>query len=401
MSLCKSKSFNAQQYQNWYIACTAKELRRRPISRMVLGIPMVLFRGEKGRPVAFLDRCPHRNVPLSEGWLKRENGVKKTLGGEDTTGKTRLVCRYHGWQFDERGRCDQVPGLCALGHSSANPLGKEEGSSRKRDNRDAIAYRAIEQQGFVWVYPTASCDADIVKGSQPYLFPWVEQDEFSTFHWQMTADVSLANAAENFLDATHTHFVHAGLVRTQQKRRLVTVKVRRSQRSAEAVYTDEQQISGLIYRLLAPGCKEITSIGKFLLPSIAQIEYRTDKNYRLVMSLCMTPISPQQIHAYVVVTFRWGLPNWLGKWVARPLFYGAMRQDLAILQAQAKNIARFGEERFAFTPIDVLRPHIDYLLAQSDSTESCPDNGVAGRTVEKAAERAAEKVVEKTVLMEL
>jgi phenylpropionate dioxygenase-like ring-hydroxylating dioxygenase large terminal subunit len=51
----------------WYVACRSSELRRRPLACTLLGTPLVLFRGEHERPAALLDRCPHRNVPLSLG----------------------------------------------------------------------------------------------------------------------------------------------------------------------------------------------------------------------------------------------------------------------------------------------------------------------------------------------
>ncbi|HMB68452.1 MAG TPA: Rieske 2Fe-2S domain-containing protein, partial [bacterium] len=79
----------------WYIACEARDLRDRPRATTLFGVPLVLFRGADGRPAALLDRCPHRNVPLSLG---------RCRNGE-------LECGYHGWRFDGRGECTFVPGL--------------------------------------------------------------------------------------------------------------------------------------------------------------------------------------------------------------------------------------------------------------------------------------------------
>lgn len=80
----------------WYVACLSRELRRRrPIARTVLGFPLALFRGADGRPAAVLDRCAHRNLPLSLGECR--DGL--------------LQCRYHGWRFDADGVCRLVPGL--------------------------------------------------------------------------------------------------------------------------------------------------------------------------------------------------------------------------------------------------------------------------------------------------
>src|SRR4051794_21563853 len=86
---------NVRLSSHWYVACLASELRDRPMARTVLGVPMVLFRDSSGSPAALLDRCPHRNVPLSAG---------RCNDGE-------LECRYHGWRFDSSGTCLDVPGL--------------------------------------------------------------------------------------------------------------------------------------------------------------------------------------------------------------------------------------------------------------------------------------------------
>ena len=340
-------------YQHWYIACTAQDLKQKPISRTLLGLPIVLFRGSQNQPVALLDRCPHRNVPLSQGQLYRAPSDK--ISDSEQQFNTHLTCRYHGWQFDEQGQCQHIPGLC-----STQP---------NQSNRNAIAYPATEQQGFVWVYPSA----DSSSRTQPYTFPHLNHPHFASTRWQIQANATLLNAAENFLDAAHTHFVHAGLIRSDQQRQPVTVKITRHQHRTAAIYSGEQQLSGLLYRLLAPGCHELTSIGRFILPAIAQIEYKTDRHYRLLLSLFITPTTAQHLTAYCVITFRWGALNGLGRLLAKPLFYPAMQQDLAILKAQTQNINRFKQEKFTYTELDLLRPHIEYLLEKptpfTDSAE--------------------------------
>src|SRR5215218_4818076 len=106
----------------WYVACQSADLSHQPLARNVLGVPLVLFRDGAGKAAALLDRCPHRNVPLSLG--------RVVAGG-------RLECAYHGWQFEDGGRCTHIPGLLA-------------GESRER-RAPAVAVR--ERDGFIWVYP--------------------------------------------------------------------------------------------------------------------------------------------------------------------------------------------------------------------------------------------------------
>ena len=66
----------------------------RPVAVVAGGVPLVVLRPVAGAPpVVFVDRCPHRLVPLSAATLD---------GG-------RLRCAYHGWEFDGSGACVQLP----------------------------------------------------------------------------------------------------------------------------------------------------------------------------------------------------------------------------------------------------------------------------------------------------
>lgn len=78
---------------DWYPLCRSKDLGKRPTALRVEDLPLVAFRDAKGKPHAFLDRCPHRGLPLSMG----------TRRGD------RLICAYHGWEFDSDGICQRIP----------------------------------------------------------------------------------------------------------------------------------------------------------------------------------------------------------------------------------------------------------------------------------------------------
>ncbi|MBO0715081.1 MAG: Rieske 2Fe-2S domain-containing protein, partial [Acidimicrobiales bacterium] len=67
----------------WYAVGFSADLGDAPLSRTVLGQPVVLWRDAKGVPAAAIDRCPHRDARLSQGW----------------TCEGLIVCPYHGWQF--------------------------------------------------------------------------------------------------------------------------------------------------------------------------------------------------------------------------------------------------------------------------------------------------------------
>ena len=95
----------------------------------LLGQDLVLWREAGGAAHAWRNRCPHRGMRLSYGSVRGD----------------RLVCRYHGWQYDGTGRCRYIP---------AHPAGKPP-------NRVCVAsYPCRERHGLVWVCLEGGEDAE-------------------------------------------------------------------------------------------------------------------------------------------------------------------------------------------------------------------------------------------------
>jgi nitrite reductase/ring-hydroxylating ferredoxin subunit len=59
----------------------------------LLGEEIVVWRDGEGAPHVWEDRCPHRGMRLSFGFVRRD----------------RIACLYHGWQYGADGRCLAIP----------------------------------------------------------------------------------------------------------------------------------------------------------------------------------------------------------------------------------------------------------------------------------------------------
>ncbi|WP_224243079.1 aromatic ring-hydroxylating dioxygenase subunit alpha [Hyalangium gracile] len=315
----------------WFILCASRELGHKPLARTLQGTPLVLFRGVGGQPAALLDRCPHRNVPLSLG---------KVVSGQ-------LQCGYHGWTFDSAGECRAIPGLF--------------GDTRAKA-RCAASYAVREQDGFVWVYSTPGVEPT----SEPYRFPLLEAKGYSTVRRTLRAAGSLHATLENTLDVPHTAFLHGGLFRTAQKSNEIEVVVRRSSSQVEAEYIGEPRPKGLVGKVLAPGGGVVQHFDRFLLPSIAQVEYRIGDDSHLMVTSAMTPVSDWETLVYAVVTFRLPIPHWLVKPFLTPVALHIFSQDARILKRQTETIQRFGTEMYVSTELDVLGPAILRLLRSAE-----------------------------------
>lgn len=319
----------------WYAACRSRDLHRKPQARTVIGVPLVLFRDAAGRAGALLDRCPHRNIPLSMGRIAASGN---------------LECGYHGWQFDGEGRCRLVPGL----------QGSENGEAR---GRRVAAHATRERDGFVWVWG----EPDVEPACEPPAFAAAPGPGYATIVRVLDFPGTLHATAENALDVPHTAFLHRGLFRGSGERNEIRAVVRRGPDRVEAEYIGEPRPEGFLGRLLAPQGGVVEHWDRFVLPSIAQVEYRLgSENHLLVTSLC-TPLDDFTTRMYAVVAFRLRLPTALIRPLVTPLAMRVLRQDAAVLRAQTETVRRFGGEQFVSTEIDLLGPHIWRLLRDAEA----------------------------------
>jgi phenylpropionate dioxygenase-like ring-hydroxylating dioxygenase large terminal subunit len=157
----------------WYPIMPVTHLVDGPQSFQLLGEPIVLWLTASGQPAALADRCCHRSAQLSKG---------QVIDG-------CVRCPYHGWTYDESGRCIDVPQL-------------ESGAAIPLSYR-VPAYQCEARYGVVWVcldksplQPIPEIPEAAVAGNrtlQQFCEPW---------------HCSSLQILENFLDNAHFSFVH-------------------------------------------------------------------------------------------------------------------------------------------------------------------------------------------------
>lgn len=60
---------------------------------IVDGAEIVVWRDDKGAPHVWEDRCPHRGMRMSFGFVRGDH----------------IACLYHGWSYDTAGQCRLIP----------------------------------------------------------------------------------------------------------------------------------------------------------------------------------------------------------------------------------------------------------------------------------------------------
>jgi phenylpropionate dioxygenase-like ring-hydroxylating dioxygenase large terminal subunit len=105
----------------WYPVMPMAALADGPKPFRLLGEDLVLWLTGDGSPAALRDRCCHRTAKLSRGMCERG----------------RLVCGYHGWEYDASGTVVRVP---------------QGGGGEDRPTRMGVeSFRAAQRYGYVWV----------------------------------------------------------------------------------------------------------------------------------------------------------------------------------------------------------------------------------------------------------
>jgi len=331
----------------WHPACASDALGDGLLTTALYGVPLVLFRGPDGAPAALVDRCPHRNVPLSAGRL--------VPGG--------LACGYHGWRFDPRGRCTAIPGL----------VGEPDAPGRR-----CGAHATAEVGGLIWVWG----EVDRPPRGAPPRSALHDDPRYGVVRQHLIAEGSVLAVAENALDVPHTAFAHGGLFRVDRDRAPITCHVRRWADRAEAEYVGEQRPKGLVGRVLSPGGGEVVHFDRFTLPGLVEVEYRIGDENHILVQAALQPLDDHRTAVHATVFVRARVPLWLARPFAEPVALHIFGQDQQILAAQTRTMRAFGEAKYASTELDLLGPHILRLLRRAEA-DGLPEPGDAGPEVEK------------------
>ncbi|MGB3135838.1 MAG: aromatic ring-hydroxylating dioxygenase subunit alpha [Nodosilinea sp.] len=154
---------------HWYVVAESTELAAKPLAVVLWHQPIVLYRGEQGQIHAIEDRCPHRQVKLSEGHVEGNH----------------LVCAYHGWHFAPDGACAHVPYLA---------------ENQKLPSCTLRQYPVREQDGFIWLFP-----GDVLAEQQPLGVPeWQHLDYIGSVA-VMDTQCHYSFLIENLMDMYHGH----------------------------------------------------------------------------------------------------------------------------------------------------------------------------------------------------
>jgi len=312
--------------RSWQLVCLSRDLRARPLARMVAGTPVALFRDGAGAAAALVDRCPHRNFPLSDGRVS--DGA--------------LECPYHGWRFAASGDCLEVPG-CPLA-----PL--------DRARLAAEPVRVIERHGGVFVKLAEEGPGDL-----PDLGEWGDADHDHFWWSQGVWRGRPLDAIENVLDPFHTNFIHDGFIRRSSRRMPVQLRTRVYDDGIESVIEQTEPDLGWMSRVLEPDRQQ--SRTRLFAPTTVQARWEGPKGLTLCVSAFFTPVDARSLRPFARFTTPRGRgPGWLKELAIRAFLAPVVAQDRRALARQLDGIEAFGGPRFRQGPGDLLGARVARLF---------------------------------------
>ena len=159
----------------WHPVCLSTDIKDIPYAVRMLGEDLVAFRSVEGKVGLIGVQCAHRCASLEYGHIK-PNG---------------LQCSYHGWTFDARGRCVDMP---------LEPI-----DSTVKDQIRHLWYPVEEWGGVVWCYmgPDKATPPPL-----PKIDVLARADGEAHLHRGDVRNYNYLNFLENFADMGHAYVLH-------------------------------------------------------------------------------------------------------------------------------------------------------------------------------------------------
>ena len=162
----------------------------------VVGVPVLIVRGQDDRVRAFIGVCSHRGTLLTE---------------ESKGSCEQFTCPYHGWTYDDRGALIGVAGRRKFGEIDTV-------------SRSLTELPSVERAGMIFVSltPGALIDLDDYLGG---MLPELESFGFENWHMYKQNELATSNwkvAHDGYLEGYHFSILHPKTIAQQVMSNIMT-----------------------------------------------------------------------------------------------------------------------------------------------------------------------------------
>jgi phenylpropionate dioxygenase-like ring-hydroxylating dioxygenase large terminal subunit len=309
-------------FNEWYVAAFADEVDRTLLKRTLLGRRIVMFRTQAGQPVALDDRCPHRSYPLSSGAIDGDT----------------LVCGYHGFRYDQKGTCVQVPALAKC------PQGI-----------GVRTYPVCQRGPVVWIWLGDPEGADPEKIVD---LPWMTASNWAHAKIYFHLGASYVYINENLVDTTHLGFMHANTIGTPDYVTAPTQTEVGEGRFALIRTVSPTRLPPVWGKTTGLDCCPTAARvvrGEFMSPALFEftthlydgaLAERKRVEYRIKVAHMNTPESAYTTHYFISLARDFALQDEAATEFMATGFFAAFKEDVSGLALVQEQIKHFGQEAY-------------------------------------------------------
>lgn len=327
MTVTSSVALESQVVQNsvreigidencWYPVAWSHQLKPgRVIPVTIWKKAIAIYQDDSGEVHALENACPHKGIELHLG---------------EVTGD-RLVCPYHGWEFDPQGNCVNIPYFAP---------------DQKLPRACTRSYPAASRYGIVWVFP-----GDPELAHQRAIPEVPEAADPNCLMIPITgvfkAHFSICN--ENTMDVFHG-FLHRDL---QGWFAPILLDLQESENSVSASYRVSYQ--GFLSRFLGIG-----SDSQGVSTRVVSIRYDYPHYHSTLegvssLYLMRSPVGPDETRSFSLLFLpRVRLPKWFLRLanpvivplVLRYLFMPFLEQDVGMMESEQRTYRRDSQRRY-------------------------------------------------------
>ncbi len=295
----------------WYPVHYLEDLdKSKPTPLTVLGRDIVIWWDKQAKSWRiFVDQCPHRLAPLSEGRINNDG---------------LLECPYHGWSFSGDGNCQRIP---------QQPIG---GTAETSLRACAVSLPTSERQGLLFVY--IGNPENAAKTTVPIIEPLAESpDGWVVINTFRDVPYDALTLLENILDPSHVAFTHHQTVGNRANATALGLEV---------IESGKHGFKGIWQQGIKPGQSGELST-TFVAPCLMWHDINSERG-RILTVVYATPIRKGECRLFARFPFKFPskLPGLFIK--LRPRWYyhigqnGVLEDDQIFLHYQERYLAAKG-----------------------------------------------------------
>jgi len=259
---------------HWYVIGHKTEFHPNIPKKITIdNTPISIWRDKNNHFAGVSDVCPHRGVSLAKGRVDPHTNC--------------IVCPYHTFKYNKKGRLSQTPGQDKLRTAGTFNL-----------KTDTPYYKVSCVKDWVYLYNRPLFEiypANPPTSSDIWLEPEAMDPSFKCIYLEQTFNIDARTVTENSLDILHISEVHT-FGNKENPLPISSHSERISEKHLKTTYTYETSKTALPYSVY--GIKHLTIENEYILPhyTVARVHFGEFTNTIVTSAL---PISKNQTKLFI------------------------------------------------------------------------------------------------------